>query len=468
MLEEYKRVLEELHYAKEEIKTANNKISDLEQHQQSNDKKTVEIDLRSEHVTLANMNTELTMKLDTCMKRLEGERAINEEKIISLQQSQSRVRALERSLEEVSMLCESLKATVEDGARSVFDVQVLLQARDKQIAALEADLDRMKDKTKDANSNLAAASFLKAEQDSLTSALRRDLKASINSKEELLKRIKVLEEYRATAEGQLVSLVEHKERAENAQTVLDEANSATARLRLELHHVETQGAVRATRLTVAENQVECLRRELSEKEGVVRDSAERLAVLQSKIDEVDRRVETAAAQHAKAIEVCEEQIKLTLHTCAAEKKALLDSHAVEIESMQKDFSKRSASARIMLAERDTAAATAQSLVTTLQEEIKSGAPSERKIFELAQMQAKREAAIGAGRDSRDIAFLQLQSALAVKDLELGQLQGAHHTLAAEVTDLRRVTRREGVNMDYLKNIVLQVPLHTTRLMTSDY
>jgi hypothetical protein len=38
------------------------------------------------------------------------------------------------------------------------------------------------------------------------------------------------------------------------------------------------------------------------------------------------------------------------------------------------------------------------------------------------------------------------------------VQQSHSALAAEVSELRRHTKREGVNMDYLKNVVLQVRL----------
>lgn len=55
-----------------------------------------------------------------------------------------------------------------------------------------------------------------------------------------------------------------------------------------------------------------------------------------------------------------------------------------------------------------------------------------------------------------MAFQQLQTALAKKDLELGTLQQSQSNLVAEISELRRHTKREGVNLDYLKNIVLQV------------
>ena len=51
---------------------------------------------------------------------------------------------------------------------------------------------------------------------------------------------------------------------------------------------------------------------------------------------------------------------------------------------------------------------------------------------------------------------QLQEAIAFKDHELARLQLAHNLLVEEVSELRRTSRREGVNMDYLKNVVLQV------------
>jgi hypothetical protein len=59
------------------------------------------------------------------------------------------------------------------------------------------------------------------------------------------------------------------------------------------------------------------------------------------------------------------------------------------------------------------------------------------------------------RDARELAFQQLQTSLAAKDLELASLQDSHQQLLSEVEELRCVKNRETVNMDYLKNIVLQ-------------
>lgn len=60
------------------------------------------------------------------------------------------------------------------------------------------------------------------------------------------------------------------------------------------------------------------------------------------------------------------------------------------------------------------------------------------------------------RDAREIAFTKLQSVLAEKDFELTRTLQSLSETAAEIAELRRISRRETVNMDYLKNIILQV------------
>jgi hypothetical protein len=58
-------------------------------------------------------------------------------------------------------------------------------------------------------------------------------------------------------------------------------------------------------------------------------------------------------------------------------------------------------------------------------------------------------------ENREMALQQMQHMLETKDMELARLHQAQTRLTSEVGELRRVARREGVNMDYLKNIVLQ-------------
>ena len=50
----------------------------------------------------------------------------------------------------------------------------------------------------------------------------------------------------------------------------------------------------------------------------------------------------------------------------------------------------------------------------------------------------------------------MQAKLANKDLELAKAQQNLALLQNEVVELRRFSKRDGINMDYLKNIVIQV------------
>lgn len=132
------------------------------------------------------------------------------------------------------------------------------------------------------------------------------------------------------------------------------------------------------------------------------------------------------------------------------------NHEEAVEALKRDHAKKAAMARTLLSEKEEEVRTLSARVAELHEEISSGAPQERKIFELATTQARRETLHGLHNDTREIAFSQLQGKLAARDFELARAQQALVALQSEVGELRRTHQREGINMDYLKNIVIQV------------
>ena len=62
---------------------------------------------------------------------------------------------------------------------------------------------------------------------------------------------------------------------------------------------------------------------------------------------------------------------------------------------------------------------------------------------------------GLHKESQDLAIQQIQLVLESRDFELASLQQKHSLLVSECMDLRRVSKREGVSMDYLKNIIVK-------------
>ena len=75
----------------------------------------------------------------------------------------------------------------------------------------------------------------------------------------------------------------------------------------------------------------------------------------------------------------------------------------------------------MLQEREADVAALAEKLCVLQEEITSGAPTERKIFELAKAQAQREHTHNIKVDNRELAYQKIQETLSDKDLQLAEL-----------------------------------------------
>jgi hypothetical protein len=108
--------------------------------------------------------------------------------------------------------------------------------------------------------------------------------------------------------------------------------------------------------------------------------------LKIKTKEYDARITELEKQSQQEKENYENQIKVIKST-----------NEDNMENLKKDFTKKSAMARTLLSEREEEVRVLSQKVQELQDEIKSGAPSERKIFELAQVQSKREALHGVHR-----------------------------------------------------------------------
>lgn len=220
--------------------------------------------------------------------------------------------------------------------------------------------------------------------------------------------------------------------------------------------------------------MEALKLECVAKDAATKEAVERVSQLQIALAASEARLEERVAEFNEF----ERQSKARAHEVQlAHEKDLRDMRVQAeeaAEAVKRDHAKKSAMARTLLSEREEEVRLLSARVAEQHEEISSGAPSDRKIFELAQSQARREATHGihrygdihclycsmvcdelSRRDTREVAFQQLQSALASRDLDLARHQQSLAQLTAEVADLRRTHQRDGINMDYLKNIVVQ-------------
>jgi hypothetical protein len=117
--------------------------------------------------------------------------------------------------------------------------------------------------------------------------------------------------------------------------------------------------------------------------------------------------------------------------------------------------KKSAAAQKILKEREAECIELRKTNKFLQNEVDKGSLSDRRIFELAAQQSNRETAAVGEIEIRDRLVARLTQKLEQYDGDLASAEINVVKAEDQVESLARVHRREGVNMDYLKSIVVQ-------------
>lgn len=418
----------------------------------------IEKNMRSSISNLELTSLEKNQRIEELEKLLESERAAREEDLVFFRLQQMKSDKGAPVIDDVKTIAELseakqkllLQRTEIDEQRSRNEL-LLEQARqyEKRIFGLESEVSKYKEKLKDIEKNSGASAILKAEQEALLNSLRRDLKIALAAKEDAARHIKDLEEYRGRAEGQLVKLVEYKEKSLAAEERVNELHVLNARLQSDLQTVETNHAKKTALLASAEAEIESLHEQNTSLKHLMDKNVDESEQLRKELRRLNEELENAVVEKEAVANKYHQEISDLKKQQSEEIGRLKEIHNKETQDMIKDFSKKSAAATQLVSERDLEIKELRLKISALKDEIASGSPSERRIFELAQSQANREATIGANmyvnllsycihslcRDSRDIAFQQLQNALASKDLELARLQQNHAQLAAEVISI---------------------------------
>ena len=406
-------------------------------------------------------------RVEELEKEMENLNGVNEEKLLYMQMqmnvTKNRDESREKELMQIKKKYEDLKAHANQiestcGQYEIREVENIkqIEALTKRINEMEPELKKTKKTVAEYERHAGVAVMLKAEQEGLLSGIKRDLKAALDAKEQLSSKLAESEAARSKLQSVATQLSAVSEQVGELQTSLEEKSAIIRRMTAEAQASAAQHAVRTAMLATCEEQLDAARREIATFEKTLQQKDTAIIELNERVSQLQKESANSAAEFADRIRILEAKAELATAHHSAELDGLRQEHAAEIDALKKDFSKKSTTARVILNEKEEAVRTLTQRVKELEEEIISGAPSERKIFELAQAQAKREATHGLHKDNRELVLQQLQEVLAAKDHELARLQQSHQILSEEVADLRRTNRREGVNMDYLKNVVLQV------------
>lgn len=155
-------------------------------------------------------------------------------------------------------------------------------------------------------------------------------------------------------------------------------------------------------------------------------------------------------------------VKRTAESLAAAQKGadaksnkMLEALQKELEATKQQMVRKSAAAQQLLQQRETECAELRKMNQALQQEVDKGSYSDRRIFELAAKQSNRESYQAAEIEVRDSIIDRLKEALLERDGDLATAEKHAHEVECQIEELFRIRRREDVNIDYLKSIVVQ-------------
>lgn len=210
----------------------------------------------------------------------------------------------------------------------------------------------------------------------------------------------------------------------------------------------------------------------AEQAALIENALREAAVSKEKAHEMEVKMQDAKTEMERAKKIKEDtvsemkkmkqemerqqsEIKTEKERSALQFKAAVDAEKEnfkrEVERIEAESKHKSKLAIQAVLEKEAEIKRLSSRLAELEEDVRSGDADHRKIFEVAQLQAKREA------ESRAQA-LQLQemaNRLDEAHRYIQRLQDEKQQHDHELTALMQTQRREGVNMEYLKNVVVQ-------------
>lgn len=197
----------------------------------------------------------------------------------------------------------------------------------------------------------------------------------------------------------------------------------------------------ASACRVAQHEAEAkMRAAVAEMERLKKTKEDTVAEMARMQGEMTKQQEQVKADEALAV------VKLQAVVDAEKESFKKDLERVEAESKHK-----SKLALQVVLEKEAEIGRLSRRLAELEEEVRTGDADSRKIFEFAQMQANREAEARAlGMQMEELTQKLETSYDAIRQLEQEKVR-----LEEELTAMMQTQRREGVNMEYLKNVVVQ-------------
>jgi hypothetical protein len=307
--------------------------------------------------------------------------------------------------------------------RQVSELKTSQEELSGKLRALTANLNIMVEERNDSHQKLAAAVKLEAKL-AASEAEVAGLRDQIN-------KMKLDLTQNSSLVTRLLSEKDATERAQGERTAL-------------VGMLESRLAESSDKVSDLHAKLEASLYDLSQRDEALRSSEDRVRQLEGEIAEArsatKRAVEALAVAHKGA---------------EAKSTKTFESLQKELQSVRQQMARKSAAAQKLLQEREAECAELRKANARLQQEVDKGSLSDRRIFELAAKQSNRESQQASEIEIRNKTIETMKTALLERDGELAHAEKKVLDVESQVEELCRVRRREDVNLDYLKDIVVK-------------
>ena len=382
-------------------------------------------------------------------------KSANEEFSIALNKKEDESNQLKKKISNLNNEIETLKSEL-DKLKS--ELSNSSNAASASANALLEEQNKLEQQIQDINASKLSLSNKNEELSGKLKALSGNLVALAEDKNDLEEKLerstKLVNKYK-NAESQLTALQQENNALKLEQT---KTNSVLAKLNQERDANERKHGQRTALVGMLEEQVADLNDSLSETKAKLESTSYDISQKEEEIEDLKRELEKATTSlksaESKAAEVAAAAQQNT-EKDSIQKSKTIKSLQAQVENLSSQMKKKSAAAQKILKEREAECIELRKTNQYLQNEVDKGSLSDRRIFELAAQQSNRETAAVAEIEFRDKLIAQLTKKLEQFDGDLATAEIEVVEKGDQVESLARVHRREGVDMDYLKNTVVQ-------------
>lgn len=394
---------------------------------------------------------------------------------------------------KISNLVAKLKALTASGTKMKDEIESLrkrLESEGAKQKSLQTKLDEAQKKVEEtaANGSATASSLLKQQEtlekqktdlQATAKKLKSELSSKSNKVEELSGKLKALSDNMNVLTNDLRDKDEKLELASKLEGRLKTSEGEVSRLREQVNMLKLEQMKNATLVEKLQSEKEANEQSQGERtaivgmlEGQIADISEKLSEATAKLEatsydlqqkDEDFRLATMEVEKLKSqLDSVTVEMQRTSEALSAAQKGADAKSSKAMESIQKELqltkqqmARKSAAAQRLLQQREDECAKLRKTNKELQQEVDKGSYSDRKIFELAALQSNRESQQVSEIELRDNIIERLKEALLERDGDLASAEKHAREIEGQIEELCRIQRREDVNLDYLKSIVVK-------------